>query len=76
MGVRLQPDVPERVYAWMALNCPVSENEKANLAEYWIMQGIKYELQQQREATEQRLDLDDELAEALERAKEMDDIEM
>jgi hypothetical protein len=60
----LQTDVPGRMYAYMVINSPASMKD-TELARYWIQKGIKAEISERRRQTGENLDLNEELARAL-----------
>jgi len=70
----LQTDVPARVYAYMVLNSPASMKD-TELARYWIQRGIKAEISERRRETGENLELNQELARALDTYGERSDLE-
>ncbi len=71
---RLRTDVPPRVYAYMVLNSPAMEKD-SELARYWIQRGIKAEIAERRRQTGENLDLNQELARALDTYGEHGELE-
>jgi len=70
----LQTDVPGRLYAYMVLNSPASMKD-TELARYWIQKGVKAEISERRRETGDNLDLNQELARALDTYGERNDLE-